>query len=389
MSRFRFALLLLAGAFTVLPAVRAQNAGAVAPVADDADRLVARFYDITLLAVPQQQFPFDFGSGTRTGMSYPLMEQGGGGGFGGGGQAGGGGGGGFFSLPIEPAQFGGGLGGGTGGYDSTEPSLKDRLDSNGDTLTSLFESNVAPDSWATNGGEGTVTELGNTLLVRQTEKIHLELEEFLTQLITAVIGKGTYTLEVWWLPRDEANRAQLKQLLGEAPGEAPVAEQLTALCDSTGGYHGTLLCRERVTTHTASGTQVPVVVGSIPVVGGGGAAGEQPIVKTLHLGLVLEARLSAVPEYLIGRGDAANSETLELTYRSAITNRSEKGTEWPAYGQIDRYSMGRHVAEGGCRIRLGKPTLIASLTELSSASDNPAGHTPEMLMVVRVTRSEN
>ena len=84
-----------------------------------------------------------------------------------------------------------------------------------------------------------------------------------------------------------------------------------------------------------------------------------------------------------------NAERLELSFRSAITNRSDKGQEWPADGHIDRYSMGKHVAQGACQIQLGKPTLIASLTELSSATDNPAGQRPELLMVVRVTKSEN
>lgn len=383
MSRFRFTLLLFAGAFTVLPVALAQDAE---PIADDAAKLVTRFYDITPLVVPRQQYPFRFGSEGDAGIAYP--------GIGAGGGMMGGGGGGVFSLPVEPMQFGGGGLGGGGGSDlqdvSAEPSLKEQLENSGGvSITSLFESNVSPDSWETNGGVGTITELGNTLLVRQTEKIHSEFEAFLKQLTTAVIGSGTYHLEVWWLPMADANRAQLKQLLEGTPADVTVAEQLTTLSESSGGYHGTLLCRERVTTHTASGTQVPVVAGSIPVVGGSGAAGEQPIVRTLHLGLVLEAKLSPVPDYLAAEGDAANAERLELSFRSAITQRGDKGQEWPAGEKIDRYSMGKHVAEGACQIQLGKPTLIASLTELSSATDNAAGQTPELLMVVRVTRSEN
>ena len=403
MSRFRLPLLLLAGALTVLPAARAQDEHLIA---GDASRLVTRFYNITPLVVPRQQFPFDLGSGRPAAMAYP------GGGFGGG--QGGGGGGGFFCLPAEPAQFGGGggelvggVGGGSGsgggdgggmaGYygdgssaSSWEPSLKEQLENfGGVSITSLFESNVSPDSWATNGGEGTITELGNSLLVRQSEKVHREFEAFLKQLTTAVIGTGTYHLEVWWLPIADADRTQLNLLLEEGPEVTTTAEALTTLSESMGGYHGTLLCRERVTTHTASGTQVPVVAGSIPVVGGGGAAGEQPIVMTLHLGLVLEAKLSPVPDYLAAERDAVNTERLELSFRSAITNRSDKGQEWPADGHIDRYSMGNHVAEGACQIGLGQPTVIASLTELSSATENAAGHTPELLMIVRVTRPEN
>ncbi len=387
MSRFRFTLLLLTGAFIPLPTAGAQTAVAAA---DDAAKLLTRFYDITPLVVPRQQFPFNSDSGNRIGIVYPGGNLGGG--TGGGGPSAGGG---YFSLPVEPMPFGGGGSGGQVGYSgndwqasSMEPSLKEQFESTGISITGLFESNVAPDSWVTNGGEGSITELGNTLLVRQTEKVQSEFEEFLKQLTSAVIGNGTYHLDVWWLPMADANRAQMKELLESTPADGAVSEQLTTLSESTGGYHGMLLCRERVNTHMASGHQVPVVVGSVPNVAPK-AVGYQPIVKTLHLGLLLEARLSPVPDYLATVGDGTNAETLELSFRSAITNRSDKGQEWPADGQIDRYSMGKHVAQGACQIQLGKPTLIASLTELSSATENAAGQTPELMMVVRVTRSEN
>ena len=373
MSRFRFALLLFVGAFTVLPAATAQDEYLIA---GDAAKLVTRFYDITPLVVPRQQYPFNSDSGNRIGIVYPGGGQGVGNG-----QTGGG----MFSLPVEPMQFGGGASQDV----STDLSLKEQLEnSSGTTITSLIEGLVAPDTWESGGGPGSITELGNTLLIRQTEKVHSEVEEFLKLLTTAVIGNDTFHLEVWWLPVADTNRAQLKPLLEGLPEVAMVAEQLTTLSESTGGYHGMLLCRERVNTHMASGHQVPVVVGLVPNVAPK-AVGYQPIVKTLHLGLVLEAKLSPVPDYLATVGDGANAERLELSFRSAITNRGDKGQEWPTDGQIDRYSMGKHVAEGACQIQLGKPTLIASLTELSSATENAAGQTPELMMVVRVTRSEN
>lgn len=333
----------------------------------------------------------------------------GGGGFGGAQ----GGGGGFFSVP---AQFGGGgLGGGEaseggmgelggggmggfaggGGYGAAitsiqqaETSLQTYLsESSGETIGSLLEASVAPDSWESYGGDGVIRDLGTTLLVRQTETVHAEVGKFLRDLTTAVTGQGTYQLEVWWLPLAGSHRDEVRDLLEGASTDPDIASRLTTVCETVAGYHGTLLCRERVTTHMASGKQVPVIVGSIPVVGGS-SSGDQPIVRTLHLGVMMEARLILVPEYQREAAESGSGPEMDLSFRSSITSRDAQMPEWPEGGKIDRYSMGTHVAEGSCRIQPGQAVLAASLSELASAAETPEGETPELLMVVRVTKTK-
>jgi hypothetical protein len=397
MSRVGYIILCVAGVFAVTPDVRAQVP------ADDGERLVTRFYDITPLVVPRQQYPFELGPGNRnlifSGSGFGGAIGGGGGGMGGGG-IGGMSGGGAFSLPLEPLQFGGGgglpaSGGFIGSDETTEPSLKDELEnSSGISIRDLFESNISPDSWSTNGGSGSITELGSSLLIRQTANVHQEIELFLKELITAVIGQGNYQLEAWWLPTTEANRADLQQLLAllpdavQGPEASAAIEQLTTFAQFNGGYHGTLLCRERVMTHMASGDQVPVVVGSIPLVGQG-EAGVQPIVQNLHLGLMLEARVLSVPTYLLSDIAPWSEGYVDLNFRSALTNLAEKDAKWPTEGNIDRYSLGKHAAEGACRLPLGIPTVVASLNELSTAGKNPEGQARELLIVVRVSKVRN
>ncbi|MBC7965040.1 MAG: hypothetical protein H7Z17_03860 [Fuerstia sp.] len=389
MRPFRHSILIVVGAITLLQSTRAQDAGVVAEVA--APPLVTRFYDITLLTTSWQQFPFDGGSGIRPGATHQLI-----GGFGGGG--GGGfslpaeslqGGGGFFSLPMEPTQFGGGaggLGGGAAQVQSVEPALTQQLEERGESLSNLIVNHIDPPSWTNSGvGTGEITELSNTLIVRQTESVHQQVAEFLKSLTNSAIGTGTYRVEAWWIPATEPSAMQLKNLLSGKLEEASVLEQLAGLCEDEGGYHGTLLCRDRITTHMTSGKKVPVIIGSTPVVGTG-SAGHSPTVQILHLGLMLEARVTTVPDFLISEVDGKKSDQVELNFRSQVTGSDAHVQDRSTIEKIDRYELGEHIAAGSCRIRIGTPRLIASLTRLSNQERHDTSIPPELNLVVRVTR---
>ena len=377
MRLFRHSLLIVIGAITLSTIAWAQDDAVVAE--DAAPPLVTKFYDITLLTTERQQFPFDDGKANRPGAMHQLMGGFGGGqagGMGGGGQ--GGGGGGFFSLPLEPAQFGGGgsSGGGSSGgaalIQAVKPALTQQLEERGESISNLIVNHIAPQSWTNSGvGTGEISELGNTLLIRQTESVQQQVAEFLKSLTNSAIGTGTFKVEAWWLPTTEPGNMQLKTLLNGNLTETTVLEQLSALCQDEGGYHGTLLCRDRVTTLIVSGRKVPVIVGSTPVVGTG-SAGHSPTVQILHLGLMLEARVTSIPDYLISEVDGGKSEQAELNFRSQVTSPDAHVQDRSSIEKIDRYALGEHSAAGSCRIRMGTPTLISSLTQLSNQQQFPA-----------------
>lgn len=382
MRLFRHSILIAFAAITLSVSAWAQDDAVVAEVA--APPLVTRFYDITLLTTSRQQFPFDDGSVNRLGALPQMM-----GGFGGGqaGGMGGGGGGGFFSLPLEPAQFGGGdTGGGAVQMQSVQSPLIQQLEERGESISNLIVNHIDPQSWANSGvGTGEITELGNTLMIRQTEAVHRQIAEFLKSLTMAAIGSRTYQVEAWWLPTTEPGTMQLKNLLNGNLEAAAVLEQLASLCQDEGGYHGTLLCRDRVTTHMASGRKVPVIIGSTPVVGTG-SAGHSPTVQILHLGLMLEARVTSVPDYLISEVDGKKTEQVEVDFRSQVTSPDAHIQDRSSIEKIDRYELGEHTAAGSCRIRIGTTTLISSLTQLPNQESNATGIPPELQLVVRVTR---
>ncbi|RLS79997.1 MAG: hypothetical protein DWI00_01345 [Planctomycetota bacterium] len=379
----RFFGLLVAGMLSFTPQTSAQEVAA----AEAIQPLVVKFYDITPLVTPRQHHRFNAGSSQVTGVDVGLIG-GGQGGFGGGGGQMGGGGGGFFNVPAEPVQLGG-LGGGASGSvfvrgsvdESEEPSLKSYLaNTDGLSIGDLIKDAIANESWESEDGYDLIHDLGNSLMIRQTEKVHAEIAEFLKELTSSVVGGQTYRLEAWWIPVDMADRGNIEQMITGASEVEEVRQQLTTLQEAKSGHHGTLICRERLTNHVASGNHVPVISGSVPVVGQG-ATGDQPIVRTLFLGLMLEAKVQTVPEYAVAK-DAKPSEKVDITFRTFVTSRDDKGQDTANAGKIDRYSLAKDAAEGTCRIHVGHPTPVSSLSKRTSENSSST----ELQLIMLLTR---
>ncbi len=356
-------------------------------VADAIQPLVVKFYDITPLVTPRQHHRFLVGSMNQTELHSAGIGGTPPGGFGGGGQVGGGGGGGFFNVPAEPVQMGGGgYGGGAptgdyfGGYDDHEPSLKSYLEGlGGPSIADLIKDTIANESWES---DDMIHDLGNSLMIRQTEKVHAEIAKFLKELTSSVVGTQTYRLEAWWIPVDMADRGNIEQMIAGESEVEEVRQQLTTLQEAKSGHHGTLICRERLTNHVASGNHVPVISGSVPVVGEG-ATGDQPIVRTLFLGLMLEANVQTVPDYAVAK-DAKPSAQVDVTFRTFVTSRDDKAQDAANAGKIDRYSLAKEAAEGTCRIHVGRPTLVSSLSERTSEKTSSS----ELQLIMLLTKMD-
>lgn len=379
----RFFGLLVAGMLSFTPQTSAQEVAATEAI----QPLVVKFYDITPLVTPRLHHRFNVSSSQVTEGEVGLM---GGvqGGFGGGGGQMGGGGGGFFNVPTEPVQLGGLGGGASGGVfvrgsvdEGEEPSLKSYLENmDGLSIGDLIKDSIANESWEKEDGYELIHDLGNTLMMRQTEKVHAEIATFLKELTSSVVGGQNYRLELWWIPVDMADRGNIEQTITGVSELEDVRQQLTTLQEAKSGHHGNLICRERLTNHVASGNHVPVISGSVPVVGQG-STGDQPIVRALFLGLMLEAKVQTVPEYVIAK-DAKPSDQVDVTFRTFVTSRDDKGQDTANAGKIDRYSLAKDAAEGTCRIHVGRPTLVSSLSERTSEKSSST----ELQLIMLLTR---
>lgn len=93
---------------------------------------------------------------------------------------------GMRSAPMPGASsYGGGGGGGIGGE---MPAVARAPEV--EQLMRLVQTTVAPDTWDTHGGPGTVEEFGGLFVVNQTEEVHDRIEKLLQMLREAAQEKG-------------------------------------------------------------------------------------------------------------------------------------------------------------------------------------------------------
>ena len=339
--------------------------------------LSARFYDVSHLIVAKPQYPFTgkIPASSDNSASATIYGGGlsGGGGLGGGGGAAGGGAG-FFSVPPVAVQMGGMQGGGFGGggfggggFSLGMPNPAAEAESyfmeeyTADGIAGLLIENVDPNSWDDYDGPGTLTPLGNTLLIRQTAEVHKKIGAFLKQLTAAVVGVDVYELEAWWIPGTPDERRKLNEIVQKAGRQTNWNLALNTLTEQTGGFHGRLLCRERTTTHQASGIRRPLVVGSVPIVGGSSSMA-QPIVSQVNIGLTVEATIIPVADYLVS--DDSDDDFVYVNLRSAITSNAGPSQQSSRTGDIDRFEIGANVLESGTQLAVGRPTLVGTLTSV-------------------------
>lgn len=119
---------------------------------DLGQEMVVRVYDVSDLLVRAQRF---------TGAPHMDLSNS----QSGGGQGGGGGG----------SIFGGGSSGGGGNQDDEQNKNQGEGDSDATELINLIMQTVEPDSWAENGGTGTIQSFRNLLVVRNNLLVHQSL----------------------------------------------------------------------------------------------------------------------------------------------------------------------------------------------------------------------
>ena len=101
---------------------------------------------------------------------------------------------------------------------------------------------------------------------------------------------------------------------------------------------------------------------------------------------MLETRLTSIPDYMSSASDAKKSERVEISFRSLVTRPDAQIQERATFEKVDRYVLGEHGAAGACRVNVGTPTLVASLTQMSKLQEHESEVPPELQLVIRVTR---
>lgn len=303
------------------------------------------------------------------------------------------------SPRIQFAQFGGG-GGGFGGGGFVEggggrramPANGAELSVTLDDLINGIAITIAPDTWVPTGGEGQITAIGSSLVVRQTPEVHQMIEGLLEALRSGSGKRQTLRVDARWLLLMSDD---LDKLLAGDEGKLD-RETLEFLTRQPATIRGITNCFSGQLVYLVSGTRRNVVRSYIPVVGSvdrssalepqfSGSAGPvvsfvsdqsafasdrsvgyQPIVDTPNFGALLEIRPTVVP------GD--QGVTVDL--KSTITVPSErKDTEAIAKEAdrgapvVDRIAIETQEFATTLRMPLGEPFLVGGMTYSPTVSD--------------------
>lgn len=291
-------------------------------------------------------------------------------------------------------------------YPGTTPAL------DFDGVIKMITSTVEPTSWDEVGGPGSITRLGNVLVINQTLRIHGQIAVLLEEVRAKRAAGSAMVVELQWLWLDAT---QHEQLVGHtrppAAGRTPLAvdaKALQKLAGEVAGFRGQIGCSNGQLVHLVSGDRKSAFTSAIPVIGSG--VGYQPVVDSPNVGVVVELRASAVP----------GAEAAILDVQSTVTRWGKMppsvhvGASWPPYQAtegssskeghvyqettqepggsssvaVDRPVMPAQQIATTVRVPLGKPVVLGAMTFAPSGPSGlgEAGRNAVQLYLIATTR---
>jgi len=254
------------------------------------------------------------------------------------------------------------------------------------------------ESWSEVGGPGSIEILGLTLLVRQTDDVHKQIQDLLNQLRKGSGRRTTVSIDARWLVlnSDDLERLAPRDQQGEVQVDESVLDEFTRRPTS---IRAMTKCFSGQLVYLVSGTRQSIVTSVIPVVGSiespreseleyaDRAAGNpfifvalqevgatpstnrnvgyQPVVETCNFGASLEIRPQLVPD--------ANAAIIDL--RSTITAPAKPMASLAAppaqvdgAPQVDRIAIDTQELATTLSVPLSQPVLIGGLTRVASST---------------------
>lgn len=386
------------------PKSRAAGPGATASKNDKCVLLTYEVGDL-ILNVPDYPYPSTPNSALPGGRSVHRTF-GGGMGMGGMGMGMGGSGMGMFSVPAEavPEEQNGPDEHSMVNDDVTDPdtiSMKD--------LKRVLVTLVAPESWDEHGGEGALQQLGTSLVVRQTEAVHQQIEYLLGQLRKGSGKRKTVTIDARWLFLDSDDLQRLMPPDHQGPPKID-RQVLAGYTRRPSSIRGLTNCFTGQLVYLVSGTQRNVVSSFIPVVGSldgpeqrgahyaslkGGAdyfftaqsglgdrdfpssylaqrqraVGYQPVIQTSNFGVLLEIRPTLIPGN--DRAIVDLRSTLTVPGEPLDPGLGRQPVSSPLTPTVDRVAIETHQLANTLSVPLGHPTLAGGLTYVAPSTVAP------------------
>lgn len=380
----------LACAAIFLPALTA-GAAEDAPANKNAgDKYVVITYEVGDLVVNVPEYFLNSGTaGSR--------QSSGGGGMGGGGFGRGGGG------------MGGGMMGGEGGGMF---NVADNMGSSSGpaplTIGALSDAimvSIEPQSWiVAGGGEGRISPLGSTLVIRQTASAHQQIDALIDMLRNGSAKRRTVAIDCRWLMLDSNDLERLVSV--DDQGVAKInRDALAEFTRRDSSLRGITNCFSGQAVYLISGTLRSNVSSYIPVVGsveatrqpevmfasdrsdapvhftqmggggggfaGGRSVGYQPIITTTNFGVQIEMR----PTLMHGGDSAVIDLKSTITFPGSPSPSSADPLAMPGSDlapQVDRVAIQTQELATTLSMPLGEPVLVGGMTHLDSATGSPS-----------------
>lgn len=369
----------------------------IAASAEEGEEMTTRVYRVADLIRRVPDYPYESGIPTtepttvnRPGLLSTGNPSSGGGGFGGGGAGGGG----FFQLSGGGSMFGGGA---ANGDQSHELSLKGLID--------VITTSIAPDTWRNSGtGEGTITALGTSLVVRQFPAIQDQITELLAALREQSDFHKMLTVEVFLLPLSPDDElAVLRNDPDTLRNDQAERETVMARIRTQASYSGQLTCFSGQQVHLASGRRRSAVTSAVPVVSAL-AVGYQPVISTPHIGTLVEmtptlsqAETSVTVDLrctLTEWKDDAETMTISSTsLAGADRTTGSEGRGGQTTVEIQQLNIGTRQLATSVRVPATPtgvppiPVLVGTLGEPTPSSDE-ARFTPSTYLVLAVSQND-
>ncbi len=248
-----------------------------------------------------------------------------------------------------------------------------------DRLIGTITSTIAPDTWDEIGGPGTISALGETLVISQTTPIHDEIASLLAAVRGNLATRQTLLLQAFWLWQTDQQLATWERASRANAPRGSVAWDKwrttfqTPAPEGLHHYRAALQCFSGQTVHVQTGGQRLQVTGMTPVVGGDVAA-YAPQVSLLQDGAVLQLTAAYLPDREL--------VTLDLHSRVTVlqgndpeaqvpTLTREGDAPLPSATAIDRPVIQVQRLSTTTRLAINQVTLVGGM---SFAEDIDAQH---------------
>lgn len=363
------------------------------------DPLIVRIYDLSdLFAVAPAYYARQAAELDEDQLIFDRSP-----GFAGGGMGGMGGmGGGFFAVPttIETGrnsaplhQFGSAGGGDQAG------NLGEARTSLNDLLTAIKQT-ISPEEWKENGGRGTISRLGNNLMISTTERSHEQIENLFNLFRKRWGSLRTVSIDAHWLWLTEE---QLTATLGNAAGNggsltAEDWEDLRAASRESerGGYHVALTCYNGQTVSAVSGQQRRFLRGVSPTEVATTAEGEPLYAYATHTGVLQDgSALQVTPlttsggkivvldvHTRVNRFDAADEIAPAKVAPKAVDGQAEVVRQLAA--AVDRPVLSSYRLATTLRVPVDETVMIGGMT----TGVDPQPDEPGLYLFIRLSVQE-